>query len=287
MNQHPRVDNESAIRLIATKLETKTGDNYFRLLVSELALLADAEVVFIAELTGCDEKAQTIAIYSALGPAENFEYGIENSPGSHQTSQVCIYPGNVQELFPDDYLLADLSVDGYGATGLWSDTGSLIGYMVIMFQKPVPDPLQLNRILDFFSIRTAVELEHRLYVKELRKTENYFKCLAEQLGDVIFVTDNNFRIKYISTVSEHFFGMKPDEMNGKNLLHFFTDDCVQLAAQELEKMLSNNLPLQGLSLRTKNLSGGTRVVELKAVSSIRVEEMPEMVGVISEKTLHD
>lgn len=282
MNDSGEVNIDVSISTIFTKVETKTGDNYFRLLVSELAGFVDSEVVFISEITEAGEKAQTVAIFSAVGPAENFEYGIENSPACFVRPDVCLYPDSVQEQFPDDYLLADLSVEGYASVNLRSDAGKAIGFLVLMFQKPVPEPEKVKSALEFFKVRTAVELEHRLLVKKLKETESHFKCIAEQLGDVIFVTDLDYRIKYISAASEILFGLFPDEMQGKNLLDFFTDDCIQLASQELEKMIATKGSLRGLSLRTKGFADRFRAVELYAVPSFRSNEMPEMVGVIRE-----
>jgi PAS domain S-box-containing protein len=276
------MNSESAITRISSRIETKTGDSFFRLLVSELAGLTDAEVVFISEITEPGEKAQTIAIHSAVGPAENFEYGIENSPSGPEETGVCILEEGVREKFPDDYLLADLSVEGYASVALMREAGIPTGFLVMLFQNPIPDIAVVRAAMEFFRVRTAVELEHRLSVKKLKETESYFRCLTDQLGDVIFVANLEYRIKYISAASEAIFGLFPDEMQGKNLLHYFTEDCVQLATQELEKMMATRVSLRGLTLRARGIAGQFRTIEINAVPSFRGNEMPEMVGVIRE-----
>jgi len=270
----------SQVSEINALTETKTGAAYFHCLVDALTRATEADVGFISEITEPGEKAQTIAICSTVGPAENFEYGIENSPVTDAGNAVCIIPDQAQDRFPDDYLLADLSVEGYAGVCLKNEAGDTLGFLTLLFQKEIPGPLLVSTFLTFFMNRVAAELEHRRSMKRLLETESRFHCIAEQLGDVIFVTDMQHRIQYISAASIHLFGLSPADMNGKNLVQFLTSDCAHLAMQELEKMVATATSLRMLPLTVTDSTGGIHHVLLSAVASFITAEMPETVGVI-------
>jgi diguanylate cyclase (GGDEF)-like protein/PAS domain S-box-containing protein len=162
-----RKRTEDAIRNIAAGVSARTGDDFFRVLVSHLATLFDADHAFVGVLDAQDRNTvNTHAVYADGKIADNFSYLIDDTPCADVMRQgTCVYPDNVQRLFPKDRLLAEMACEGYIGTPLFDAQNHAVGLVVVMSKKPLARTVNMREILEIFAARAGAELQ-RLHAEE-------------------------------------------------------------------------------------------------------------------------
>ncbi len=98
------------------------------------------------------------------------------------------------------------------------------------FVEKKPD----NRIQEFE--KTGCECERIEDV--LRESEEKFRLLAENLRDIVFIQDMNFKIIYSSPATEELFGYSVDEAKGLDKLEYMTAESYQKAMGLFKKYVS-------------------------------------------------
>ncbi|MDD2541758.1 MAG: PAS domain S-box protein [Desulfuromonadaceae bacterium] len=75
-------------------------------------------------------------------------------------------------------------------------------------------------------------LEHTHAEEALRESEAHYRLLAEEASDVIWQLDSDYRFTYISPADERLRGFKADEVIGRHVFEFLTEEGIT----ELQKM---------------------------------------------------
>ena len=72
-----------------------------------------------------------------------------------------------------------------------------------------------------------VELSERKRIEEaLRESEAHYRLLTENVSDVVWKADKDYRITYISPADERLRGYRADEVIGRHAFELFSDDTV-------------------------------------------------------------
>jgi signal transduction histidine kinase/CheY-like chemotaxis protein len=70
-----------------------------------------------------------------------------------------MYPAGVQQRFPEDRMLAEKGIEGYGGQPLQDSSGRSMGLLTVLSRRPLQRVDELESILKIFAIRAATELE--------------------------------------------------------------------------------------------------------------------------------
>jgi len=144
-------------------------ENFFESLAKYLSKTLNAEYVCIDKLKGDGLTAQTVAIYNEGKFDTNVSYSLKQTPcGDVVGKNICCFPDNVCQLFPQDEALQELKAQSYMGTTLWSFDGKPIGLIAIIGQKPIKDTAFAENVLKMVAIRAAGELERNQVEDELR-----------------------------------------------------------------------------------------------------------------------
>lgn len=100
--------------------------------------------------------------------------------------------------------------------------------------------------------------------KELRESEEKFRTIAEQIGDVIFLTDTQGVITYVSPAVKDTFGLAPNEMQGHTFIEFLIETDISKAMTAFESAVSGEKMADSLELTMKHKDGPVFLGELKA-----------------------
>lgn len=186
---------EDAIRLIAAGVSSDTGDHFFKQLVQSLARLFEADYTFIGLLDEYEpQRINTFAVCAHGEIAPDLSYTLPGTPCANVMSQkTCAYPRDVQQLFPEDRLLADMQVEGYIGTPLFDTTGQAVGLMVVLSARPLEHTDAVREIMEIFAARAGAELQRLQAEKRIRRMAyyDYLTGLAsrahlhEHLSDVL------------------------------------------------------------------------------------------------------
>ncbi len=140
-----------------------------------------------------------------------------------------------------------------------------------------------------FAVKEA--LEKRKIIKEkdetekaLKESDTKFKEFAEQLTDVIFISDYNGIITYISPSSEKVFGFHPNEMIDKIFTVFISDTQKGIALNSFNSLISTGIPTQNLILIMKRKDGSEFYSELNSSLIIKDQQINGTIGVIRDIT---
>jgi signal transduction histidine kinase/DNA-binding response OmpR family regulator len=178
-----RKQREDALQLIVEGTASTTGDNFMRSCVRYLAEVLQVRYALIAQLVDkLGTSARTLAFWTGETWSENFEYELADTPCVNLLKgKACLYPQDVQALFPKDRYLVQLNAASYFGSPLFDSDGKIVGLLVVLDTKPMaPDP-NIEMILKIFAARAGAELERIQAEEELRRSEAREREKAIQL----------------------------------------------------------------------------------------------------------
>jgi predicted ATPase/GAF domain-containing protein len=143
------------------------GSDFFPSLVKHLASALEVRHAFVAACErGSPGRVRTLAFWKGGSFAENFKYDAESTPCQGVLAgEVRHHAENVQGLFPGDRDLAELRAESYVGVPIYDAAAKVIGHLVVLDDKPMPDASRSVAILKTFSARAGAEMQ-RLEAEE-------------------------------------------------------------------------------------------------------------------------
>jgi len=172
---------EDTLRTITAETASATAGDFFHLLVRNLAEKLRVRYAFVAECTDATKtRVRTLAFWNQDSLIENVAFPLRGTPCEHVIGgQVCSYPERVQSLFPQDKDLVTLAAEGYLGVPLHDSSGSIMGHLALIHDKPLhPKPHEIA-IVKIFAARAGAELERVRAEKDVRRLNQELKALAE------------------------------------------------------------------------------------------------------------
>lgn len=145
------------------------GEAFFRQVVESMGRLLAVKYVLIGKLQARGQQVRTVAVWAGEGHGENIDYELRGSPCDGVVHLgCCVYPHDVQLLFPEDRLLFELGVHAYAGMPIIGSSGQAIGILAAMHDKPLVETASMRRMLELFAVRAATEFERMAYEEEIR-----------------------------------------------------------------------------------------------------------------------
>ncbi len=167
---------ERALRAIVKGTGAATGEAFFKALVKNVAKVLGFKYALVAELEEL-EAAKTLAVWAGEDFGENIVYELSGTPCENVAKQsICLYPNDIQHLFPKDELLVDMGAESYLGAPLIDTQGNTHGLLVVLDDMPMSDTPLAEDILKVFSSRASAELAR---MKAESETEIYRRHLEE------------------------------------------------------------------------------------------------------------
>jgi PAS domain S-box-containing protein len=96
----------------------------------------------------------------------------------------------------------------------------------------------------------------------LRESEERFRSITEQMSDMIYLTDTEGTITYVSPASVSIFGCSPEEIEGLNFKAFLPSESIPPAMDAFNDSVHRGDPAASVELQMKRMNGETFVGEL-------------------------
>jgi PAS domain S-box-containing protein len=168
-----RKRSEEALINIAKGVSSATVEAFFQSLAEQLSKSLEADYAFIGELVEDKVKRiRTIAVCADGKNVGNFEYDLANTPCENVVEKgLCSYVSGVRQKFPNDYLLAEMGVEGYVGTQLFDTADNALGLVAVLYRQPVKNLKVAESMLQIFAVRASAELERRRAERALRESD--------------------------------------------------------------------------------------------------------------------
>ncbi|MEJ2156379.1 MAG: PAS domain S-box protein [Desulfobacteraceae bacterium] len=230
---------EEALFFVAQRGWMADAENFFDALAWFLGDGLDVDYVVIDRLDEEPDTAETLALYAKGAIVPNMRYDLKGTPCENvMGKQLCAYPRDVQQLFPEDTLLAEMGVESYIGIPLWDSTGRPIGLIALMDSQPLADDKLATQLLQLVATRAAAELERAQSDRILRTREQEFRTLAENSPDNIARYDTNGRIVYVNPAMEMSLGCPASEMLGRTPMETRRIDTAEMYQERIADVLA-------------------------------------------------
>lgn len=207
--EEQKAEADHALLRLAQGTRGIAGESFFESLVNDLASALRTDCALIGLITpGDPSRIRALASHLNGELTDNFEYTIAGTPCERALeSGICIFPNDVQSIFPQDNLLIEQGWNSYAGAPLHDANGNAIGVLSIMHSRPLRNPDLVKSLLQVFSERASAELERQRAEEELRLSEQRFATIFHSTPVPMFVTQisKGSVIRDINSAFEHLF----------------------------------------------------------------------------------
>lgn len=190
-----RKHTESAIAMLVQQVRSDSSENFFNSMAIQLARCLEADYAIIGELIpGEQNKVRTIGVCGHGVIEENVTYDLAGTPSQAVLRQgTCSFPAGVADMFPRDVRLKQKNIEGYVGTSLRDSQGRLLGVMVSLYCRPLPNTTFAEMILKLFSTQAAANIERKRTEEALRQSEERFRVAIKHTPISVFNQDCDLR----------------------------------------------------------------------------------------------
>ncbi len=256
-----RQREEAVWRAIVAGTAAVTGVDFLRSLVQRLASVLGVRYAFIAEFASVRTRLRTLAFWASEKFLEGVEYELANTACQQVLAGNMIhYPDNVQAQFPGSHDLAQLRAVSYLGIPLCDRSGTVLGHIAVIDDKPMPvAPLELS-VFKLFAERAGAELERGRMEAALRKSEEQLRVLANSLPVLIAYADTEERYVFNNVGYEKWFGVSAEALKGHRVGEFIGESKYAAVQPRIRAALSGRPQRFEIELQHQNL--GARSVEM-------------------------
>ena len=215
--------HQQLLQTVANCSASASGDDFFRALVQDVATVLRVRYAFVSEFAGLNTKVRTLAFWDG-GFQDNFSYDLAGTPCELVLGgETRHYPDQVKSRFPTDLDLAKTDAESYLAVPLRERSGSVLGHLAIIDDKPLVFSSADVEVFNILGARAAVEIEHIKSKEKLRVSEDRLARILTSAMDAIITIDDLRRITLFNSAAEQMFGRSAADVIGKPFDGFFPD----------------------------------------------------------------
>ena len=205
---------EDALRAMAQSVSGPNDEAFFQYLCVHLARILELRYACVSMLI--PERDRTARTLGYCGNGEvlpNINYGLVGTP-CHAVfdGDVCIYPSDLQQQFPDDEYLRQLGIECYIGVPLRSGDGRTIGILAAFSDSPLEQIDQFQTIFQIFAARAGAALERHLAESALRISEERYALAASASAAGVWDWDLASGAVYYSPRFREMTGYNADEL---------------------------------------------------------------------------
>lgn len=191
---------ELAFHQLAESLAYSGAADFYGRFVQRLASILEVDHVVLARLVSPVE-VQTLAVWSAGALADNINYPLAGTPCETVIGQqTCIYPSDVQTLFPQDALLNELGAQSYLGLPLQDATGASQGLLAVMKNTPMQFARFEEEVLRIAALQVGAEIGRLQAELAAKESERRLQTLLNHLPGMAYrcLNDNAWTMLIVS-----------------------------------------------------------------------------------------
>ena len=168
-----------------------TGADFFPALVATLGQTLKVPYAFVCECTDVRNlRVRTLAFWSRGEQIGPIEWDLKGTPCEPVIAgQVCCFPDDVAQLFPDDAPLVDMKVRSYVGVPILASEGRVVGHLAVLDDKPLVEDDVTTALLRTFAARAGVELERTRTAQQVQSLTHKLSVAAERAQSLLAINN--------------------------------------------------------------------------------------------------
>lgn len=227
---------EKTLKFFTQEMHSGDATIFMQEIAEFISELFQSSFVMINEYSeDFPNSTRTRAFYSLIeGILPNVEYDLEYTPCQNliKTVALCLYPKNVQHLFPKDKMLIDMGVECYVGIPVFSSAQNRIGLIAILDSKPkdLNQSKTIEIVLQTASVKVSQLLERNNFKikqeaqiarlkqanQKAERNELKFRRVFEKSKDAIGIFKNDAIIN-ANNAALTLFGYENQDQIGSNV----------------------------------------------------------------------
>jgi PAS domain S-box-containing protein len=221
-----RDGSEAVLRALVQGTASETGEDFFRVLVRNLATALNTSGAWVTEYLDDKQRLRALAFWHNGAFVPHYEYDVAGTPCEPVIRQRDVFhvPDRVIELFPDDPDLPPLCAVSYRGAPLLDVDGNVLGHLAILNDKPMPEHAPDADLFRIFAARAAAELRRLRVEARLREREEQLNSLLDAAMDAIIEIDGMCRITQANPAAEQLFQTQHRGLHNRELRPLLSED---------------------------------------------------------------
>ncbi|MGR9053293.1 MAG: sigma-54 interaction domain-containing protein [Gammaproteobacteria bacterium] len=200
----------AVLRSIVAGTAQAIGEDFFRLLVQNLAFATGVSNAFIAEFAGDETRVRTLAFWMNGRFIENQEWELADTPCEEVLKgRLCHYPSDVWRRFPKEE-----GIESYLGVPLKDTAGAILGHLAVFDQRIMPEEPRLLFTFRIFAARAAAELSRMRAELRLHQSEERFRDLFDEAPIAYVHEDIESRFIRANRAAMRILGITPEQVQG-------------------------------------------------------------------------
>ncbi|OPY39176.1 MAG: sensory histidine kinase AtoS [Methanoregula sp. PtaU1.Bin051] len=266
-----RKNTEAAFHAMVRSMVGATGFSSLQNITRSISSWLGADCVMIGEIQPDKKTVRVLSMLLDGKDVTDFSYGLTGTPCENASEKgFCIYPDDVQDLFPHARDLTELNIRGYIGTALKNSEGDVMGILCVLTRKPIVPVPSLQEIMNIIAVKAAAEIERLRITAALKESEERFRMLLQHVPSVAV---QGYRMdgttQYWNDASARLYGYTAEEAVGRNLVDIIIPPEMRDEVRGAIRYMAESgqpIPASELSLMKKD---GSRVAVFSSHAVIR------------------
>jgi len=232
--------------LTATNAAVETGEPLLRVLTENLAKTIGAHFAFLSEVV--DQRAgrvRLIALWTGDRFEKSFEYDVDGTPCRDVLAgNLCLYPVDVQELFPNDAWLKEIAAECYLGVPLFSVAGEVLGHVGVIHDQSLDNFALAEQVLRAVGAQASVELERMRLLRSSQKSERTGRALLNATSESAMLLQPDGTIVDVNEVAAVRLGRTVEGAVGANVFDLLPPELAATRKAATDKVLASRKPLR-------------------------------------------
>ncbi|KKL60100.1 hypothetical protein LCGC14_2208700, partial [marine sediment metagenome] len=256
---------EEILKNLATRFASIYGPQFFNQVSAHVCEVLGADYAFVGKLIPSQHRIKVIGGFGMGKPLEPMEYDLDYTPCQEVIGkEACVYPSEVQKLFPKDKLLVKMGAEGYAGISLYSRTGEPLGIFVVISKKPIIDKKLAISMMTGYSERVSAEIERSEAEHALRDSEKNLSLIYETAGDALFQIGvepgSHYRFLSVNKTFLTLTGLPENQVVGKTVDEVISEPSLTLVRGKYRKAIREKKMVRWEE--TSEYTTGTKIGEV-------------------------
>ncbi|WP_323758122.1 ATP-binding protein [Roseivirga sp.] len=213
MNDYKKLVDDTLF-FIAQKGWTINESSFYDSLAMFLSENLEMAYVLIDRISDKEGNVETITFVDSGVVKTNISYPLLNTPCENVVGKsLCVYTSNVQMLFPEDDMLAQMKAESYIGIPLWDSKGQAIGLIALLDTKPITNASEIETILQIVAVRVAHEIERNNFEQALIAKNKALERQNKELEQFTYIASHDLQepLRTLTSINQLF----QDEYKGR------------------------------------------------------------------------